>query len=288
MSQSMSVALIGPNTARGGAVLAALEPLAAAIDLVGLSATTAGDTFDWQGKQTTRPLDAVDLGDFEAIISAEPIDLPTGAAPCLSLIASNAPIVGVTLGAIQRIADPVATAVARVLGALDARVSGVDLTVLDAASAHDRPGMDELRDQTIALLNFRPLPTAVFDRRLAFDLLFDDGPREAAVQADIATLCPDAPPATVSRVVVPAFIGAAVDLRLRGELKATDLIAALDAAGFTSGTSLAEVTDGGRLQTHRPVPTPDGARVWLLVDDLQWGAGAAALDFLARIRASTV
>lgn len=284
----MSLALVGPNTARGGAVLAALEPIAGAIELTGLSAQAPGARFEWRGDQPVGVLGDADLSAFEAIVSAEPIALPAGAAPCLTLTPDDAPILGETLAARQRIADPIAAAVARVLAPLQSRVSGVGLTVLTTASAHGRPGMDELRDQTVALLNFRPLPTTVFDRRLAFDLLFESDGRAAAIANDLAFLCPEAPRADVSRVTVPAFMGAAVEVRLHGAVDCAAVRAQLEAVGFAAGAGLADATDAGGVLAQPPVATADGVRLWLMLDDLQWGVGAVALDFLARIRASTV
>lgn len=287
MSPTMSVALVGPTTARGEAVLAALEPLADAIALTGLTTGEAGGTYAWRGDRPVAAFDPSAAERFDAIVSAEPIAVEAST-PVLSLLADAAPVFGETIGRVQRIPDPVAAAVARVIGPFADRLEALDLTVLDSASVYERAGMDALRDQTIALLNFRPVEPGILERRLAFDVLFDDARREARVSGDLHALCPAAPQADVRRVVVPTFIGAAIDLRVRGAVTRSDLQASLDAAGFGVGVGLAELTEEGGVQAIRPSETGDGVRVWLMVDDLRWGAGTAALEFLARIRASAV
>ena len=45
------------------------------------------------------------------------------------------------------------------------------VTVLEPASEHGRRGMDELHQQTVNLLSFQQMPTAVFDAQIAFNLL---------------------------------------------------------------------------------------------------------------------
>lgn len=44
-------------------------------------------------------------------------------------------------------------------------------TVFEPASEHGRPGMDELHQQTVNLLSFQQMPTAVFDSQVAFNLI---------------------------------------------------------------------------------------------------------------------
>ena len=52
-----------------------------------------------------------------------------------------------------------------------AEMRTVVATVYEPASEHGRRGVDELHQQTINLLSFQPLPTAVYDAQLAFNLL---------------------------------------------------------------------------------------------------------------------
>jgi len=44
-------------------------------------------------------------------------------------------------------------------------------TVVEPASEHGRPGMDELHEQTVNLLSFKELPRQVFDQQVAFNML---------------------------------------------------------------------------------------------------------------------
>ena len=63
-------------------------------------------------------------------------------------------------------------------------------TVLEPASEHGRKGMDELHDQTVNLLSFQQMPTAVFGTQIAFNLVPEYGegiqPTVANIQDRIA------------------------------------------------------------------------------------------------------
>ena len=50
-------------------------------------------------------------------------------------------------------------------------VHNVAATVLQPVSEQGRPGMDELHEQTVKLLSFQQMPTAVFDSQVAFNTL---------------------------------------------------------------------------------------------------------------------
>ena len=52
-----------------------------------------------------------------------------------------------------------------------AEMRAVVATVCEPASEHGRRGMDELHQQVVNLFSFQPLPTAVYDAQLAFNLL---------------------------------------------------------------------------------------------------------------------
>ncbi|MGH9529197.1 MAG: Asd/ArgC dimerization domain-containing protein [Terriglobales bacterium] len=52
-------------------------------------------------------------------------------------------------------------------------------TVFAPASEHGQKGMDELHEQTINLLSFQPLPTAVFDVQVAFNMVARYGAQSA-------------------------------------------------------------------------------------------------------------
>ena len=58
-------------------------------------------------------------------------------------------------------------------------VKHVTATVFEPASEHGQKGMDELHEQTINLLSFQQLPTALFDVQVAFNMVARYGPQSA-------------------------------------------------------------------------------------------------------------
>ena len=79
------------------------------------------------------------------------------------------------------VAHPVATAM--VLLALRVQKAGrirrIIGTVFEPASEHGQRGMDELHQQTVNLLSFQQLPTAVFDAQVAFNMITRYGQNSA-------------------------------------------------------------------------------------------------------------
>ncbi|MBI2818026.1 MAG: hypothetical protein HYX72_13920 [Acidobacteria bacterium] len=70
-------------------------------------------------------------------------------------------------------AHPVAVAIAAVLGSIS-RLSAVTravVNVFEPVSEHGQAGVDELHQQTLKLLSFQQIPTAVFDSQVAFTML---------------------------------------------------------------------------------------------------------------------
>ncbi|MGK0361164.1 MAG: hypothetical protein ACI9U2_003482 [Bradymonadia bacterium] len=296
MSQSVPIALIGPHRVSGQAALEALEPLASAITIVagGVDAD-AGVELDWHGTQIVAALGTIDFSKVAAVLVAQDAPIPNIAAPILYLSRADVPVLSAQadapLAARQRLADPVARALSQIISPLAGAIEGIELTVLDSVSTHGRAGMDALRDQTVALLNFRPLPTDVFTERVAFDVRIDAEPdRETQLADDLSELCPSAPRADVRRLVMPAFVGAAVDVRLRGAgLRDIDVRALLADAGCEfDAHRLDDVAETRAVHVARLTQDAAGVRLWALFDDLRWGVGAGVLDFLTRALAGKV
>lgn len=280
MSEPVEIVLVGPQTARGTAVLSALQPFKDVIDIVGVS-SDAGGAFDWRTERIIQPIDTQDWTDIRAVIATEPLSVGLDV-PVLHLDASDVPLQGQQLQQHQRMPHPAARAVAELLES-QTGLERIDLTVIAAASSAERAGMDELRDQTIALLNFKPLKTDAFGRRLAFDVLLDtDSTRETLIASDLAALLPKAMPIDVRHVVVPAFIGTAVDVRVHGAMDAPALQHAVEGMALHADR-LGEVGGSNRLHASRLTVHPGGARVWLLLDDLDWGVSGPVLAFLAQV-----
>lgn len=77
----------------------------------------------------------------------------------------------------QVVAHPAATAIAIVLSRLHRAwpVASSIVHIFEPASARDKKGMDELQKQTVSLLSFQPVPKAVFDAQLSFNMLVQLG-----------------------------------------------------------------------------------------------------------------
>ncbi|MGH9510851.1 MAG: Asd/ArgC dimerization domain-containing protein [Terriglobales bacterium] len=71
------------------------------------------------------------------------------------------------------IAHPAAVVLALILLRVQnaAEPKHVSATIFEPASEHGQKGMDELHEQTVNLLSFQPLPTAVFGVQVAFNML---------------------------------------------------------------------------------------------------------------------
>jgi aspartate-semialdehyde dehydrogenase len=51
------------------------------------------------------------------------------------------------------------------------KVHSISATILEPVSEQGRQGMDELHEQTVNLLSFQQMPTAVFDSQIAFNMI---------------------------------------------------------------------------------------------------------------------
>ncbi|MBV9670509.1 MAG: hypothetical protein JOZ43_06095 [Acidobacteriales bacterium] len=106
----------------------------------------------------------------------------------------------------------------RLAGAGKIRVAAA--TALQPVSEVGNPGMDELHQQTVNLLNFQSLPKSVFDMQVAFNLVPSFGAGTATpllkiaarVRQHVEELCADAPPVAVTVIGAPVFHGFTVSL----------------------------------------------------------------------------
>jgi aspartate-semialdehyde dehydrogenase len=121
---------------------------------------------------------------FEKIRGAKPapvvIDL-TGALEDLAESRLRAPMVEPpgfdAAGPVQTVAHPAAIAVALLLTHLrKARpIRRSVIEIFEPVSERGKPGIDELQKQAVALLSFKPLPKAVFDAQISFNMLSQYG-----------------------------------------------------------------------------------------------------------------
>ncbi|MEZ4468243.1 MAG: Asd/ArgC dimerization domain-containing protein [bacterium] len=259
--------------------------------------------FEWRGDEhRIGALDRLLDAPWDAIIVAVPVGevvLPPG--PCVialpgtgvsaELAPAGAPI---RPGDRLRTPEPLAAIVARVVAALGPAVQALEVLALDAASSLGRPAMDELRDQTIDLLNFREPPVNVLPRRLAFEVLPRTGEQtdpEGAFERDFSRLCPTlAGRVLVERVLVSAFVGVVARLRIEvaAGVTAAQVSAALEAdpeLAVGETPTLADALGEDAIRVGPPVLRGQVLHLWLAADDTRVGAALLATKMLARLGA---
>jgi aspartate-semialdehyde dehydrogenase len=163
------------------------------------------------------------------------------------------------------------------------------------ASEHEQPGIDELERQTADLLLLRPIPQAVFDTQVAFNLLASYGhasrPTIAEMRGEIckgvaAYLCGRIPSPAVQLIQAPVFYGYAFAAYI--DLPASVELAALDTALFAAGMHLVEKDDpkptnvsiAGEAKIHvaraeRDASVSSGVWLWGVADNLRLAAANA-------------
>ncbi len=126
------------------------------------------------------------------------------------------------------VAHPAASAIALTMSRLARyrRFKSIVVNVFEPASERGKPGVSELHQQTIALLNFKPLEKVVFDTQVSFNMLpriGEDAPAqlegiEARISRELATLLSREPDGTgspipsVRLVHAPVFHGYSLSL----------------------------------------------------------------------------
>jgi aspartate-semialdehyde dehydrogenase len=201
----------------------------------------------------------------------------------------------------QVIAHPAAIAVALLLNRLH-RSYPIARSVIHAfapASEQGGPGVDELQQQTVALLSLKQMPKKVFDAQLSFNLLAQLGEEaahpllelEERIERHLATLLDraDAPPMPSLKLVqAPVFHGYSFSLWIEFE----DAPAAPDLEETLAGESI-EVRTGreqpptnagvaGQRGISVGVISPDRNQanaiwIWMVADNLRLTAENAAL-----------
>ncbi|HEV2201316.1 MAG TPA: Asd/ArgC dimerization domain-containing protein [Bryobacteraceae bacterium] len=126
----------------------------------------------------------------------------------------------VVLGSVQTIAHPAAIGIAMLLAALSRKrtIRRSLVHVFEPASERGKKGVDELQQQTIAVLNLKKLKTEVFDAQLSFNLLARYGEEaaepiegvEQRVEKNVASLLsayPAIPMPSLRLIQAPVFHG---------------------------------------------------------------------------------
>jgi aspartate-semialdehyde dehydrogenase len=180
------------------------------------------------------------------------------------------------------------------------RVTG---TLLDAASAGGRAGIEAIYAESLAIFNQEDFPEpVVFGAPVAFDCLPDPGPwqagespREARLCAELARLLGPQLRIGVTALQIPAFVGCAAALVVEAE-RALEPAEAEEALRKAAGVEVWQGEGGPNLRASagrdvvlvgrpRPDPSQPGAlRLWLVADALSLAAANAVALARARLR----
>jgi aspartate-semialdehyde dehydrogenase len=166
-------------------------------------------------------------------------------------------------------------------------------TVLEPASQQGNAGLDEMHQQTVALLSFQPVPKDVYDAQVAFNLAVEFGADAkvklayvaAKVRRDVAAIAGEDVAAALALQLVqaPVFNGyaASVFVELGDNATQSDVEAAL-LGGLVSvvdadddGPSNLSATEQGQLLI-RVRADGRGFWLWIAVDNLKLAAQNAA------------
>jgi aspartate-semialdehyde dehydrogenase len=177
----------------------------------------------------------------------------------------------------------------------------VSTSTYQSASGGGRAAMDELRDQTIDLLNFRAPKVEHFSRRLAFDVLpqidafAEDGftlEEHKMINETRKILGNPSLPVCATCVRVPVFVGHALSLNIEftSSFEFEKLITAMKTQqglifheAAEEFPTTADVTGSddvlvGRLRQDPSVD--DGVVMWVVADNLRKGAATNAVQIL--------
>jgi aspartate-semialdehyde dehydrogenase len=194
------------------------------------------------------------------------------------------------------VAHPVSVVLALLLIRIQAAVplNRAVATVFQPASEHGQKGMDELHEQTVNLLSFQPLPKAIFDVQVAFNLVTRYGPESKATLASLndrvmkhygRIVAGRAPVPSVIIVQAPVFHGHAfsINLRFDGAADVAQISAALTGEHValigSSEDAPSNVSAAGQediLVSITPDMTdPNSVWLWAASDNLRVAASTA-------------
>jgi len=197
-------------------------------------------------------------------------------------------------------AHPTAVLLATVLAQLQKRhrVKSISATVLEPASQYGREAMDELHQQTVALLSFQTLPKDIYDTQTAFNLTPELGAEsklrlaesERRIRRHFAVLAGNTLPAPALQLAHAAsFHGtiASVLVELEAPASEEEMAAALDSEHVdvlldeteppTNLSVAGQANIQVRVRPEPPAATPGGGRstrywLWIAADNLKLAA----------------
>jgi aspartate-semialdehyde dehydrogenase len=199
---------------------------------------------------------------------------------------------------------PLTVILAHLLAPLRARCQDLSCrgTLMRAASARGRAGIEELSSQVVAMFNSRKGPRKVFSRGLAFDVepiceeALDSNwaPGELSVARELGAILnlPDGNLA-FTQVILPTFTGACLSLQIEG----TSLRDAATCGDWLAGTRgllldsdpnadgpprprRADRKGGIQVGRLRDDPGGRGVHLWATSDEIVFGGAGNALSIL--------
>lgn len=203
MPMQPTIAIVGGESLIGREVREVLEQqrLPARVRLIGVDQDAF--TLTEQGGEAAiiPPMDEASLSEAQIVILAGSADSSRRAMEMVARAAARPTVIDMTYltedepsarlraplvetappefppGTLHVVAHPAACALALLLLRLDeqAAVRRCVAHVFEPASERGQRGLDELRQQTVNLLSFQPLPKAVYDAQLGFNLLSQFG-----------------------------------------------------------------------------------------------------------------
>ena len=245
--------MIGAQSSVGGAIRAALEALGIPGDRVDLFGTSTGEALIGEYAGEARLIQPPEAEEVRGHAAAFLCELESASERVLGPAADEGLVLDLTDSEWGRrrgglagtgsdaTSDATGTGVVRIPHALSTVLADLlrpvaagpglrDATavVLRPASDFGEPGVEELRSQTVHLLNFAEAPRTVFGRQLAFNVLpsgaVGDGrdDLENRVRRETSALLGSASPRISTRLLlVPVFLGHGIALRIRTETTPT-------------------------------------------------------------------
>jgi aspartate-semialdehyde dehydrogenase len=223
---------------------------------------------------------------------------PTASIPGGLPVIADARLDEVRRGAVLVSPHPAVVGLAHLLGPLESLgLEEVVATFLRPASMYDQKALEEVFEQTRALLEFKNPPGGErFSHQLAFNLL-PGPPEEAAVVEQLAALLPAHPRIAAHSVQAGVFhgIGLSIFVQLGSEVDTSEVVAALEGherielAETPGSVGPVEAAKGDAILVGevRPAPgRPGGFWMWAALDNLTRGGASNAMEIARRLLAN--
>jgi aspartate-semialdehyde dehydrogenase len=186
---------------------------------------------------------------------------------------------------------PISLAIASLLEPLTPSTEKISWSgwVMRPAADFGEAGVDELREQTVQLLNFTSSPREVFGRQLAFNLLPQPllpgmaGTERARIRSDVERRFPGMR-GDLQLAIAPMFFGHVISLHLR--CSSPDFAREIPGKlGIETGppeeaTPVELAAERGRRAVWWNPGTPGEGWLWAVIGDLEADAMDSVLDFL--------